>query len=77
MIVDAAGKVQQRMLTIDRTIGNKWLVSSGLAPGDRVIVEGIQKVKPGASVKVVPFDAGREKNSGERKSTAPPTAKSN
>lgn len=60
LIVDAEGKVQQRMLTVDRTIGDKWLVSSGIAQGDRVIVEGIQKVRPGASVKVVAFDEGRE-----------------
>jgi membrane fusion protein (multidrug efflux system) len=56
LIVDAGGKVQQRMLTVDRAIGDQWLVSSGLAPGDRVIAEGVQKVRPGASVKVVPFD---------------------
>jgi membrane fusion protein (multidrug efflux system) len=77
LIVDAEGKVQQRMLTLDRAIGDKWFVSSGLAPGERVIIEGIQKVKPGASVKVVPFEAGSEKNSGERKNTVPPAAKSN
>lgn len=59
LIVDAEGKVQQRMLTVDRTIGDKWLVSSGIAQGDRVIVEGIQKVRPGASVKVVAFEEGR------------------
>jgi membrane fusion protein (multidrug efflux system) len=58
MIVDADQKVQQCMLTIDRAIGDQWLVASGLAPGDRVIVEGIQKVRPGATVDVVPFDAG-------------------
>ena len=77
LIVDAEGKVRQRMLTLDRAIGDAWLVSSGLAPGDRVIVEGMQKVKPGASVKVVPFEAGREKNSGERKNMVPLPAKSN
>jgi membrane fusion protein (multidrug efflux system) len=60
LIVDAEDKVQQRMLTLDRAIGNKWVVSSGLNPGDRVIVEGVQKVRPGASVKVVLFDAGRK-----------------
>lgn len=76
-IVDAEEKVQQRMLTLDRAIGNQWLVSSGLATGDRVIVEGMQRARPGASVKVVPFDAGSEKNSGERKNTAPPAAKPN
>ncbi len=73
LTVDAAGKVEQRMLTLDRAIGDQWLVSSGLATGDRVIVEGMQKVKPGASVKAVPFEAGSEKNRGERKNkTLPP-----
>lgn len=77
LIVDAEGKAQQRMLTLERAIGDEWLVLSGLAPGDRVIVEGIQKVRPGASVKVVPFEAGGAKQGGERKSTPPPAAKSN
>jgi membrane fusion protein (multidrug efflux system) len=77
LIADAEGKVQQRSLVLDRAIGDRWLVSSGLAPGDRVIVEGVQKAKPGASVKVVPFDAGSEKTSGERKNTAPLPEKSN
>jgi len=77
LIVDDADKVEQRMLTLDRAIGDKWLVSSGLAPGDRLIVEGLQKVRPGASLKVVPFDAGSEKNSGERRNAAPLPAKSN
>jgi len=56
LIVDAEEKIQQRRLTLDRAIGDKWLVSSGLAPGDRVVVEGMQKVRPGASVRVTPFD---------------------
>ncbi len=61
LIVDAGGKVQPRMLVLDRAIGDKWLVSSGLSSGDRVIVEGMQKVRPGASVKVVPFEAAKSK----------------
>ena len=77
LIVDAEGKVQLRRLTLDRAIGDQWLVSSGLAPGDRVIVEGMQKVTPGASVKVVPFEAGKEKNSGDPKNTNPPSSKAN
>ena len=61
LIVDAEGKVQQRMLTLDRAIGDQWLVTSGLAPSDRVIAEGMQRVRPGASVKEVPFDSrGKE-----------------
>ena len=57
LVVDAQNKVQQRQLVTERTIRDKWLVSSGLAAGDRVIVEGLQKVRPGATVKVVPFAA--------------------
>ena len=55
LIVDAEHKVRKRMLTLDRAIGDKWLVSAGLAPGDQVIVEGMQRVRLGAPVKVVPF----------------------
>jgi membrane fusion protein (multidrug efflux system) len=59
MIVDAEQKAQQRVLTLDsRAFGDQWLVLSGLASGDRVIVDGLQKVRPGAVVKVVPPDAG-------------------
>ena len=77
LIVDDKSNVQQRMLTLDRAIGDQWLVSSGLAPGERVIIEGIQKVKPGAPVKAVPFESNGGKNSGEHKDTLPPPAKSN
>jgi len=53
LIVDNESKVQQRILTLDRAVSDKWLVSSGLNSGDQVIVEGIQKVRPGSSVRVV------------------------
>ena len=63
MIVDAEGKVALRMLTLDREIGDKWLISAGLAPGDRVIVEGLQilqMLRPGTpvTVKATPFKEG-------------------
>jgi len=61
LIVDAGGTVQPRMIGIDRAIGDKWLVSSGLSAGDRVVVEGLQRVRPGASVKVVPFEPAKPK----------------
>jgi len=77
LIVDGQGKVQQRPLVLDRALGDKWLVASGLAPGEQVIVEGIQKVKPGASVKTVPFVADGEKTSNGGKNAAQPAAKSN
>lgn len=57
LIVDGTGKVVPRILKIDRSIGDRWLVSEGLNPGDRVIVEGLQKIGPGATVKAVPFGA--------------------
>jgi len=60
MIVDAEEKAQLRTLTIDRAIADQWLVSSGLAIGDRVIVEGIQRVRPGSAVRVAPPDAGHK-----------------
>jgi membrane fusion protein (multidrug efflux system) len=61
LIVDAENKVQLRMLTFDRAIGDQWLVSAGLAQGERVIVEGMQKVTPGSLVKVVPFETDKKK----------------
>jgi membrane fusion protein (multidrug efflux system) len=75
LIVDAADKVEQRMLKLDRAIGDQWFVIAGLAAGDRLIVEGMQKVRPGAVVKAVPFDGGL-KNKPESEKTAQPAQKS-
>lgn len=49
--------VERRILKTERAVGDAWLVTDGLKTGERVIVEGIQRVRPGATVKVVPFDA--------------------
>jgi membrane fusion protein (multidrug efflux system) len=54
-VVDKDEKVEQRTLEVDRAIGDKWLVTAGLAAGDRLIVEGRQKVRPGDRVKAVPL----------------------
>ena len=72
LIVNAAGKVEQRLLGLDRAIGDQWLVATGLEPGDRVIAEGMQKVRPGAEVKAVTFDEGRKQPG----NTAPPASTS-
>ena len=72
MVADSSDKVEQRTIKVERAIGNKWLVTDGLKSGDRVIVEGIQKVKPGAPIKAVPFDADGKKDSGAGKKTPPP-----
>ena len=53
MVVDASGKAQTHVLTTDGVVGDKWLVLDGLKAGDRVIVEGLQRVKPGAPVHAV------------------------
>ncbi|QIK81688.1 efflux RND transporter periplasmic adaptor subunit [Lysobacter sp. HDW10] len=50
MVVGKDGKVEVRQVKVSRTIGDKWLVDSGLAAGDKVIVEGLQKIKPGMPV---------------------------
>jgi membrane fusion protein, multidrug efflux system len=71
LIVDGSEKVAQRKITVDRAVGDRWLITSGLAPGDRVIVEGTQRVRPGASVRVVPFDAGAQKDSETSKAAQP------
>jgi membrane fusion protein (multidrug efflux system) len=63
LIVDGSGKVEQRMITVARAMGDRWLVSEGLNPGDRLIVEGSQRIRPGAPVKAVPFDGSRKDGS--------------
>jgi len=58
MNVKPDNTVESRPIQVSRVVGDKWLVTSGLAAGDRVIVEGLQKAKPGAKVK--PVDAGAQ-----------------
>jgi membrane fusion protein, multidrug efflux system len=53
LVVNAQGKVEPREVKVSRTVGDQWLVDDGLASGDRVIVEGLQKVQPGMAVKTV------------------------
>ncbi|MGQ9695533.1 MAG: efflux RND transporter periplasmic adaptor subunit [Thermodesulfobacteriota bacterium] len=58
LIVDEEGKVRLKPIAVDRALGNKWLVSSGLGGGEKVIVEGLLKVRPGAYVRAVLLDEG-------------------
>lgn len=53
LIVTADNKVEKRVIVTERAIGDTWLVNSGLNAGDRVIVEGVNKVRVGDSVRVV------------------------
>lgn len=58
VLVVADGKVEQRVLTVDRTVGNQWWVTAGLQAGEQVIVEGGQKVRVGAEVQTQTVDSG-------------------
>jgi membrane fusion protein (multidrug efflux system) len=55
-VVDAENKAQLRMITPGAWSGNQWIVEQGLAPGDKVIVEGLVKVQPGIQVVPSPWD---------------------
>ena len=50
MVVSKNNTVESRVLKVERTLGANWLVSEGLADGDQLIVEGLQKIRPGAPV---------------------------
>ncbi len=69
MVVDAQGRVESRKLTTQGAVGNAWLVTSGLGPGDRLIVEGLQRAQPGLAVRAVP--AGSPSKQGPPPGAAP------
>ena len=60
MLVGEGDKVEPKIIKVARTVGDSWLVSEGLKAGDRVILEGLQKARPGAPVKALPFGAKAE-----------------
>ena len=57
MVVNAEKKVERRQLVTERAVGTAWLVTDGIQPGDQVIVEGLQKVRPGMLVNPIPAAA--------------------
>ncbi|NHZ65566.1 efflux RND transporter periplasmic adaptor subunit [Massilia genomosp. 1] len=57
LVLNKENKVEQRVLSTGAAVGDKWVVNAGLAPGDRVIVEGLQQVQPGAPAVAVPAAA--------------------
>jgi membrane fusion protein (multidrug efflux system) len=58
MVVDKNGKVERRSLVTDRAVGDAWLVTDGLESGEMVIVDGMQRVRPGVPVKPVQAGSG-------------------
>lgn len=71
MVVNAENKVELRRLKAERAVGDRWLVSEGLEPGDRLITEGLQFVRPGVEV-----DAGPATNVAAQKPAGDGLAKS-
>jgi membrane fusion protein (multidrug efflux system) len=70
MVVGDGEKVEPRIIQTERTVGDDWLVTEGLKPGDRVILEGLQRARPGTVVKPVPFDSEAQAPSGAAASPA-------
>jgi membrane fusion protein (multidrug efflux system) len=70
LVVGDGDTVQRRALQVGQAVGNRWLVTEGLAPGDRVIVEGVSKVKPDDKVKVV--DVGKKQTAEATENKAVP-----
>ncbi|WP_122031223.1 multidrug efflux RND transporter periplasmic adaptor subunit AcrA [Salmonella enterica] len=68
LVVGADNKVETRQIVASQAIGDKWLVTDGLKAGDRVVVSGLQKVRPGAQVKVqeIPADNKQQAASGDQ-----------
>jgi membrane fusion protein, multidrug efflux system len=77
LVVTNGGTVEQRMLGLGRAIGDKWLVSSGLSAGDRVIVEGTLNVRPGSAVKAVSLISNNPKACVEVSNEKRPPVESN
>jgi membrane fusion protein (multidrug efflux system) len=61
-VVDSEGKVSIRPVILGTSIGSEWIVNSGLNPGDRVVAEGVQKVRAGMLVNAKPFVAEAKGN---------------
>jgi membrane fusion protein (multidrug efflux system) len=60
LVVNAQSRVERRQLVTDRAVGDSWLVTAGLKAGDRVIVEGLQKIRPGQEVSPVAAAASKQ-----------------
>ncbi len=66
-VVDSDNKVNIRTVTVGDRVGNQWVIADGLKPGERVVAEGVQKVRPGALVNPKPFGAQAESGAGKSK----------
>jgi|APCry1669193181_1035450.scaffolds.fasta_scaffold02014_6 membrane fusion protein (multidrug efflux system) len=60
LVLNKESKVELRILELGEAIGDKWVVKSGLNVGDQLIVDGVQKIKPGGSAQAAPKDAPKD-----------------
>lgn len=67
MIIDAEGKVAARVVTTAEVIDHQWRIIDGLTVGDQLIVEGLQKIRPGAAVKAGPLVADKKSQAQQQK----------
>lgn len=58
-VVGSDDKVSIRLVTVGERVGNLWIITDGVKPGERVIVEGVMKVREGATVKAVPAESSK------------------
>ncbi|HEY9397984.1 MAG TPA: efflux RND transporter periplasmic adaptor subunit [Burkholderiales bacterium] len=73
MVMTPDKRVEVRAVEVSRTVGDRWLVDGGLVAGDRVIVEGVQHVKPGMQVQVVEASTDAAPSGGGAPQTAAPS----
>lgn len=62
-VVAGDNKVEERVIDVERAEGDKWLIASGLDPGERIVIEGFQRLRPGGQVTPVEMTATLEKSS--------------
>jgi len=67
MVIDAEGKVAARVVTTAEVIDHQWRITDGLTVGDQLIVEGLQKIRPGAAVKAGPLVADKKSQAQQQK----------
>ncbi len=65
MVVDAAGSVAPRPVKTGGMAGGDFIIAEGLSPGDQVIVNGLQKARPGATGEACAVDSGRKRSASE------------
>jgi membrane fusion protein (multidrug efflux system) len=74
LVVDGEGTVAARIIKADRAIGTAWLVTEGLSAGDRVIVEGVQRARPGGKVNATETTQQALNERGQAPPAPPPSA---